>query len=328
MPTAPQGPLVVVYNPRSGRHTPDDDLPTQLKQRGRAHELYLADGHEPLPRLVQRAAERAQAQGGVLVAAGGDGTINAVAQAAVEGGLPFGVLPRGTFNYFARRWRLPLQGADALAALDRGRLHPVQVGEVNGHVFLVNASLGLYAQVLRDRERYKQQYGRSRPVALWAALMTLLDGAGRLALRFEHEGQTRVLRSSTLFVGNNELQLERLGLEAANAPRQGKLAAVCVKPGSRSALLGIAVRAALGRLGEAEGIEDFEFRELEVTPAPSRARHPVRVAYDGEGRRMQWPLRFAVSPRPLHLLLPAEVARQEAAATRGTAAPMPLSRAA
>ena len=52
----------------------------------------------------------------------------------------------------------------------RARAHPVQAGLVNGHVFLVTASLGLYPQLLQDREAWKREYARSRLVALGAGL--------------------------------------------------------------------------------------------------------------------------------------------------------------
>lgn len=85
-------------------------------------------------------------------------------------------------------------------------------------MFLVNASLGLYPQLLEDREIYKRQFGRSRVVALWSALCTMLKPHRHLRLHLEHEGSTTELRSSTLFVGNNRLQMEQIGMpEEAHA---------------------------------------------------------------------------------------------------------------
>src|SRR5690606_26728718 len=107
----------------------------------------------------RRAARLAQEEGGVMVAAGGDGTINAAAQAALAHDCPLGLIAQGTFNLFARELGLPLEAAEATRALLRAQPEPVQVCLVNEKVFLVNASVGLYPQLLADREKVKQKLG-------------------------------------------------------------------------------------------------------------------------------------------------------------------------
>ena len=77
---------------------------------------------------------------------------------------------------------------------------PVQVGKVNGRVFLVNASVGLYPQLLENREAWKQKLGRSRAVAFASGLATLLRSQIQLQLEIESEGQVIALRTPTLFV--------------------------------------------------------------------------------------------------------------------------------
>jgi hypothetical protein len=81
------------------------------------------------------------------------------------------------------------------------------------------------------------------------------------------------------------------------------LVAVCVRPMSRLAMLGLALRGALGTLGDAGQVENFAVRQLDVEPI-GRGRAQVKVATDGETTWMRWPLRFEVSPRPLRLLVP------------------------
>src|SRR5690606_5711313 len=100
---------------------------------------------------------------------------------------------------------------------------------------------------LEDREAYKRQLGRSRWVAAVAGMATLLRGYRQLDLTIEAGGQTRQLRTPTLFVGNNALQFARIGLDAAaDALDRGALAAVAVQPTGTAALLGLALRGALG----------------------------------------------------------------------------------
>ncbi|MDZ4358646.1 MAG: diacylglycerol kinase family protein, partial [Variovorax sp.] len=111
---------------------------------GRRHRVFLVDGPGRVQALAREAVERARAAGGVVVAAGGDGTINAVAQAAHAAGCAMGVIPRGTFNYFARTHGIATDTARATAQLLRAQPQPVQVAAVNQQLFLVNASVGLY----------------------------------------------------------------------------------------------------------------------------------------------------------------------------------------
>ena len=275
-----------------------------FEQAGRKVEFLMIEGGLSIALLAARAVSLAQAQGGVVVAAGGDGTINAVAGAVLGSGCPFGVLPQGTFNYFGRANAIPQETRAAALALVGARVTPVQVGQVNGKVFLVNASLGLYPQLLEDREAWKQQLGRSRAVAFLSGLMTLVRYRRQLRLEVDLAGRTTTLRTPTLFVGNNHLQLERVGIDAqdAGAVKQGGLAAIVLRPIGSLALLGLLLRGVIGRLGDAENVDSFSFRRLTVRP---RGKRRIKVATDGEIVWMNSPLVFEVSPKPLLLLVPA-----------------------
>jgi diacylglycerol kinase family enzyme len=223
------------------------------------------------------------------------------------------VLPQGTFNYFSRTHGIPPDPAEALQVLLTERVRPVQVGLVNGRVFLVNASLGLYPRLLQDREAWKQQLGRHRAVALGAALATLLRGHRNLRLALQAQGQPHALRTPTLFVGNNPLQMEQLGLPQAQAIDAGALAVVALKPVRRLALLGLALRGALGRLGEADQVIHFATPALTVHLPWPWGRRGITVATDGELQRLQPPLQFRVSPVPLRLIRPAAPAPERVA---------------
>ena len=275
---------------------------------GRRLQLIEVTDPRQLPTLARQAVQAARADGGIVVAAGGDGTINAVAQAVLGSGCAFGVLPQGTFNYFSRAHGIPDDPDAALQLLLNGRPQPVQVGLVNGQVFLVNASLGLYPRLLQDREAWKSQLGRSRLVACIALLATLLRGHRNLRLTLDARGQPgpqQALRTPTLFVGNNPLQLAQLGLPQAQAVQAGALAVVALRPLGRLALLGLALRGALGRLGDADQVIAFGSRALTVHTGWPRSPRGVKVATDGEVRRLRGPLQFSLSPQPLHLIRPA-----------------------
>lgn len=311
----PAAPFFVVLNAGSGH---DDATQTRarieavLTDAGRPFQLQLVGDPSRLADMARVAVEQARARGGVVVAAGGDGTINAVAQAAHASGCPFGVLPQGTFNYFSRAHAIPADTAAATRLLLSARAHPVQVGMVNDRLFLVNASLGLYPQLLEDREAAKQQFGRSRPVALAAALVTLLRQHRQLRLRIENVGQARNMRTPTLFVGNNALQLEQFGFSQAPVVAAGQLVAVAPRPVGTLAMVGLLLHGALGRLGDADNVTSFAFRHISVTPASRRRGRPVKVATDGEIVWLTAPVEFRVAPEPLYLLKPDPLLKSEA----------------
>lgn len=299
-------PLFIVMNEGSGRQDADaarEAITEVLQDAGRVHDVMLA-GPGQMAEVAALAVRRAQQEGGAVVASGGDGTLNAVAQAVLPAGVPFGVLPQGTFNLFARDHGIPTDVREATMALLDARLQPVQAGLVNERVFLVNASLGLYPQLLEDREAFKARYGRRRWVALWAGAMTLLQAHRPLRLHIASGDAERMLRTPTVFVGNNTMQLERLGIEATPAVQQGHLVAIVLRPVGTLAMLGLMLSGAFGRLGADDDVDSFAFDRLAVRPSAPRGRALIKVAMDGEIRRMRAPLQFGVAPRPLWLMVP------------------------
>src|SRR4051794_6151198 len=134
----------IVLNAGSG----DDDTAATcdaitgvLSAAGRPHEIFRVDDPARLPEIAEQAVSMAKQSHGIVVAAGGDGTLNAVAQATLGSGCEFGVIPQGTFNYFGRTHGISADPTKATRALLTARVLPVQVGLVNDRVFLVNASL-------------------------------------------------------------------------------------------------------------------------------------------------------------------------------------------
>lgn len=307
-----QEPLYIVINTGSGHNNASaaqDTIVSILAAAGRRFELMSVDSGLQLPATAHRAVELAQDNGGVVVAVGGDGTINAVSQAVLGSGLPFGIVPQGTFNYFGRTFGISQDTETATRCLLDAAIEPVQVGLLNDKVFLVNASLGLYPQLLEDRETFKQRYGRSRLVAFWSAMATFLRAYQRLALQLDHGGKTEILRTASIVVGNNALQLEQIGIDETAELERDRLVAVTARPMSTLALYGLVLRGLMSRLGEAENISSFGFSRMTVRLA--RGHRRIKVAVDGEVSWMQQPLEFRVSEHKLPLLVPRDPALRE-----------------
>ena len=303
----------VVMNAGSGRRGAQlrkTTVERELAAGGAEAVVRLVRSPKGLPDAVAWAIDMARQHDGAVVAAGGDGTINAVVQQVLGTGLPFGALPQGTFNFFGRNHGLSEDLAEAARDLVDAMPQPVQVGLVNDRVILINASLGLYRRLLQDREAFKARLGRSRLVAMWAGLNTLLRPHPRLALCIRDSGGERREEVMTLVVGNNRLQLEKMGLVDAACVEQGRLLGIRLRPIGRLGLLGVAVRGMLGRWVDGDHGEAVVFDELVVNPLPAH-RRSMRVAIDGEIHRMRPPLVFRVAPEALPLLRPRRL--QEAA---------------
>lgn len=302
-------PFFIVFNGGSGSGDAMETraaIEKRLSEAGRAHTIFTVDRPRQLPRIAEMAVERARQANGIVVAAGGDGTLNAVAAAVLPTGLPFGILPRGTFNYFGRTYGISRETDEALASLLDARIEPVQVGLLDGRPFLVNASLGLYPQLLEDREVYKKMLGRRRWVALLSALVTLARAPAQLTLDLLSHGQHQVMRTPTLVVGNNSLQLEQVGIPEVAHLEDNRLVAMIAKPVGTLALYGLLLMGAIGRLGDTSRVISFSFETLTVRV---RGRRRIKVAMDGEIHWARTPLHFSVSPKRLQLLIPRDQSR-------------------
>src|ERR1051325_2073970 len=113
-------------------------------------DMSLAQSGAEVTELAQHAARGPYK---VLVAAGGDGTVNTVAAATIDSGKILGVLPLGTLNHFARDMNIPFDPDAAANTIVAGHTTTVDVAEVNSRIFLNNSSLGFSRIIVRERQK-------------------------------------------------------------------------------------------------------------------------------------------------------------------------------
>jgi diacylglycerol kinase family enzyme len=307
IPWSATAPLYVVLNAGSGKLDTQeriDTLQRVFSEAGRPHEVIHVSDTAKLGEAIGHAIGQARRHRGAVIAAGGDGTINALVQQVLPTGLPFGVLPQGTFNYFGRNHGISSDIEEAARALLNARIKPVQVGLINDRAFIVNASMGLYPQLLQDREAFKQRFGRSRFVALLAGLVTMWGEHRDWVVKLSLDDTVHTIVTPTLFVGNNALQMEQIGIPEAPALQDGQLVGIAVKPVGKLAMLGLLLRGALGQLGEADKVSSFAFGSLVLSPRRPHRHRRLKVATDGEIVWLNTPLHFRPSPQALQLLVP------------------------
>ena len=299
----PPSKICVILNEKSGAHADGDQRRARLEQL--LEEAGLdAQIHCLTPDLsILDSARKAARDSGcaMLVAAGGDGTIGAVASVCHEAGLPMGVIPQGTFNYFARGLDIPEDMEGAVQVLATGVLRDLPLGEVNGKIFLNNASLGIYPMILRTREGVYQRWGRSRVAAYWSVILALAGYRRPLMMRARIDGQEQLLRTPLAFVANSAYQLDQFNLDGAEEIRKGRFVLLTSKGARRGDLVRAAARLATGT---AQRGEDFNIVAAQEIVLETRRRR-VLVARDGEKEVMTSPITFRLRDTPLRVAVPA-----------------------
>ena len=260
---------------------------------------------------IAGAAQRAAREGAhVVVALGGDGTQSAVAGALAGSDTVMGVLPGGTFNYFARELGVGESLDAALDTLVAGHIRRVDVGDVNGRIFLNNASFGVYPKILQRREAVYKRWGRSRFAAYWSVLLTLWDMRDPMHLSLTLDGAKRDFYTPLAFVARSAYQLENLGLEGAAAVRDGQLALFLAKGQSPRHLIAAAVRLVLGKTARGQDFDLLIADEILI-----ETRQPRRLlAFDGEKERATGPFRLRVQRDALSVIVPTAAAHDPQAA--------------
>ena len=235
-----------------------------------------------------------------IVAAGGDGTIDAIAAALAGTGKILGVLPLGTFNLFAKRLGIPLELEAAVQTLASGRVTEINVGEVNGRLFLSRSSVGLYPLALRHREQMFRRFGRRRLVALLSGATALVRWGNIMKIRLTTVNQERLFRSRFVFVCNNPEELDYFRLRGRECIGADNFAIFLPKPASPAGILRLGLRMLRREAAETRDFDMVCARELRLEIEPAR----VPVSLDGEVVMMPTPLLYRLHVGALRVRVP------------------------
>jgi len=290
--------MIVVMNRGAGG--PDDPRPliTELfRSHGEEARVVEPDETNDICAVARAAAANDDR---IIVAAGGDGTISAVAAVLAGTEKILGVLPVGTLNHFAKDLRLPLELEEAVRTIMEGEVATVDVGEVNGRSFVNNSSLGLYPQIVSRREAQQQRLARGKWMAFFWATIQALRRFPFLDLRIKIEGREMLRRSAFLFVGNNEYEIAGFSLGTRRCVNAGKLGLYLTHRTGRFGLFRLALHALFGRLDQAEDFDVLCVTEARIETKKTR----LLVALDGEVERLETPLHYRIRPAALRVMVP------------------------
>ena len=293
-----RGHIAVVLNATSGHGTAPkaaERLKEIFGEAGREARITLAGGSEinaAMRRVVEAGCE-------TLVVGGGDGTINSGASAVVGREIPLGVLPLGTLNHFAKDLGIPLDLDEAAKVVLEGVVCKVDVGEVNGRIFLNNSSLGVYPAIVRLREKYQSTLKGKWIAALWAAL-TVLRRRPFMGVRIVAEGEAIVRRTPLVLVGNNEYKMSGIHAGSRESLARGRLALYVLNAAQRPGLLRLGWEVLLKG---AEQVKEVDLITVEEATVETRRRH-LQVATDGEVFSLESPLNYRIRAGALRVYVP------------------------
>jgi diacylglycerol kinase family enzyme len=291
--------ITVILNPAAGGQPQD----TAARIRG----LFKGENRpvrvvtlDPAGRLEEAVRSAVASGAESVVAAGGDGTINSVAGVLAGTATPLGVLPLGTLNHFAKDLGIPVDLEAAVRAIVQRRAIAVDVGDVNGRLFINNSSIGIYPDIVVEREALRAS-GYRKWTAFAVATARVLGRYPGLVVRITTGDATQVLRTPFLFVGNNDYQVEGIRIGRRATLTRGQLFA-CLAPRLRGRDLPVLAALALaGRAKSNPALASFCVRELHVA-TPGRRR--IRIAFDGEVAQMTTPLHYRIRPSVLNVIVP------------------------
>jgi diacylglycerol kinase family enzyme len=272
------------------------DIAQRLAKASRDGTITTVHGGRAMVRAAQRAIE---AGCEALVAAGGDGTVSGLAPVSLGSDIPLGILPLGTLNHFAKDVGIPLNLDAALEVILAGRTRTVDVGEVNGRIFLNNSSLGVYPRIVQLREQYRGKGLGKWLAALWAAL-AVLRRRPFMSVRIRASEQDILRRSPAVLVGNNAYETSGLAVGTRSSLNGGVLALYVMNAQARMDLLRLTWQ--VWRKGAAQ-VPELDCLLTDAATIET-ARPAIHAALDGEVVELRTPLQYRCRSGALRVLVP------------------------
>lgn len=285
-----------IFNPRAGRGRQTaivQALSLRLRESGHsAREFECPESPaEPAASALKDGCD-------VLVACGGDGTVNGVASMVLGSEAALGILPLGTLNHFARDLGISSLAA-AEDALVRGNARMVDVGSLNGRIFVNNSGIGIYPVIVLERDAVRKTGVPRWPAFVWACLKAIARPP-LVKLRIEAD-ETRLARVTPfLFVGNNIYRTEGLAVGTREKLDGGVLGICTARHHGRLGIVRLAFRSIVGTIRRDRDFTVLTARRLVVRTAASH----VRVSLDGELWRRRPPLEYEILPSALRVIAP------------------------
>ncbi len=293
---------VVIINAHSGRARRGRELNKLLaaiNDLPNVTPYLLHKGEDPTEyarQLVRQGVE-------IIGAAGGDGTVSAVANALVGSSVKLVAIPFGTLNHFARDLGMPPQPQDAVRLMlpEEGSEQSIDVGQVNERYFINNSSIGLYPRLVKLRERHEAKLGKGLAYVL--ATIAALRYPVHRSIQLPVEDEMQPFKVWLVFAANNRINMKLPRPGSRDSLSEGQLDLYIIRASNRIKLFGAAMRFLLNQPEKSDLISEHCLTDFEVS---TQSHRRVSVAFDGEVFRMRPPLKYQIVPNALKVRVPAQ----------------------
>ena len=254
--------------------------------------------------LAERARELATSpEVDVVVAAGGDGTVNSVAGAVCEAGGLLGVIPLGTLNHFAKDLGMPLDPSEAITAIANSQERHIDLAFINSRVVLNNCSFGAYPEAVRQRDLIQRRGGLGKWPAMTAASWRTFRRMRVYDLRLDIDGQHVVVEALAVLIGNNRYDIANIPPGGRVRLDGGELGVYVISETRHFAYVRVVTRLLMGRLLSERNVDCRVAKRVELEAVGSGE---IPVAIDGEPVELAAPLIVETKPGALRVMAPAQ----------------------
>jgi YegS/Rv2252/BmrU family lipid kinase len=262
--------LIINRKSRSGAADIEDAV-SHLKSRGIEIVEDKLERPGPIAQQIYRHADEVDC----VIIGGGDGSMNAAAEALVKTGLPLGVLPMGTANDLARTLKIPLDIGQACDVIADGLRHPIDLGRVNGRYFFNVANIGLGVQVRSHMSPdLKQRWG---VLSYARALIKAIKSFRPFHADIVCDGDRQRVRSIQIAVGNGRHYGGGMTIAEQASIDDCRFSLYSIEPLRLWEMLKVAPAFRAGRFDESHPVYVSQGRHIEV-----HTRKTMAVTADGE----------------------------------------------
>jgi len=302
--------FIVIFNAKAGTAAREAGTALDVEVREAFAQAGVeADVQAVEPEKIEEALRAAMvARPEAIIIGGGDGTVRSAAALLAGSDIPLGVLPLGTLNHFAKDLKIPPAWREAVPALSDADVREVDLGEVNGHVFINNCSLGAYADSVRRRDALREERPQGKGWAMFKASFATFRKLRRLRLRITVAGrQAQAVRTPVVVIANNRYSGHVLNKNMRARINEGHLWIYTAHVHRHLPALRMAWQCLTRKLDAADALASEPATELTI----ENEAGSLPVAADGELVELKSPLHFKIRPRALRVLVPRE--KQESA---------------
>lgn len=267
-----------------------------FQENGVDAEVKILEGKK----ILEVAKEASNSNIDIVVAGGGDGTINTIASTLINKNISLGILPLGTLNHFAKDLKIPLNLESAIKIIGQNYVTSCDVGQVNSVIFLNNSSIGLYPQLVKKRDAERERLGLGKFSAMLLAAVYTIFRIPILQVALEIDTKLLKSKSPFIFVGNNHYNMDLLNLGTREQLDKGELCLYLANRVSRLGVFHLLILALLGRLNQTKDFRIETAKEIWI----ETKKRKLRVAVDGEVQQLKPPLHYKTLAKSLKVISP------------------------